>query len=160
MNTMVQTLAADGPIPELADELRTFGQFVGVWDVDMSIRQPGGASQRLQGEWHFGWALGGRAIVDVFHVPGRDHGIVVRFYDPDLRAWRISYSGPIARRQILFLAREHDEEIVLEGEESGTKLRWIFSEITTTSFAWRALESRDGGRSWEVAVEMHMTRRG
>jgi hypothetical protein len=46
--------------------------------------------QTLRGEWHFGWALAGRAIVDVFHAAGRDHGVVVRFFDPEARIWRVS----------------------------------------------------------------------
>jgi hypothetical protein len=160
MGTMIQTLAADGPFPGLADELRTFGQFIGAWDVDLSVPRPDGTFAQLRGEWHFGWALGGRAIVDVFKAPGRDHGLVVRFYDPDRRAWRVSYSGPVMRRQILFVGHEHAGEIVLEGEEDGTRLRWIFSDITSTSFTWRALESVDGGRSWELALEVGVTRRG
>lgn len=105
MDTMIETLAADGPFPDLAEELETFGRFVGAWDVDVSIRRPDGAVQRLQGEWHFGWALAGRAIVDVFNVPGRDHGVVVRFYDPGRRIWHISYSGAVSRRQILLAGR-------------------------------------------------------
>jgi hypothetical protein len=37
MNTMLQTLAADGPFPEYADQLMTFGRFVGDWDFDVTV---------------------------------------------------------------------------------------------------------------------------
>ena len=106
-----------------------------------------------------GLLLGGRAIVDVWDVPGREHGVAVRFYDPSLRAWRICWSGPVVGRQILFLGRRHADEIVLEGEEDGSLLRWIFSEMTENAFRWRALSSGDGGRSWQLTQEMTVTRR-
>jgi hypothetical protein len=160
MDTFTETLAADRPFPGLEEELRTFGQFIGAWDVDLSILGPDGKAQRLRGEWHFGWALGGRAVVDVFDVPGRDHAIVVRVYDPDCHVWRVSYSGAVSRRLILLAGRQEGDEIVLEGEEDGTQLRWIFSEIAADSFTWRGFASTDSGRGWDLGLEMSVTRRG
>ncbi len=53
------------------------------------------------GEWHFGWALEGRAVQDVWIVPPRgelrrgdaaanvnSYGTTLRVYDPDIDAWR------------------------------------------------------------------------
>jgi hypothetical protein len=155
---MIDALRADRPDPELGDSLATFGQFVGSWEVQVTTFDPDGSSRSASGEWSFGWALGGRAIVDVWNVPGREHGMAVRFFDPTIGVWRVSWSGPVTGRQIIFTAREQGEEIVLEGEEDGLPVKWIFSQIEDDSFRWHAVCSRDGGESWQIMQEMRLTR--
>lgn len=159
MKTMVEALAADGPAEELAEEMALFGQFVGSWDVRVRTLSSEGEETELGGEWSFGWALGGRAVVDVWNVPGREHGMAVRFYDPAIGAWRVSWSGPQTGRQIIFQAQKAGEEIILEGEEDGLPVRWIFSDIEGDSFRWRAVASRDEGASWELMQEMRLRRK-
>ncbi|HEY0752395.1 MAG TPA: hypothetical protein VGD98_00330 [Ktedonobacteraceae bacterium] len=45
-----------------------------------------------------------------------------------------------------FIARQVGDEIILEGSFAAEGLiRWIFSEISATSFHWRNVESRDEG---------------
>ena len=72
--------------------LGTFGQFIGSWDLDWYIE-----GARAKGELHFGWVLGGRAIQDVWVVPGRFHGSTLRFYDRALGAWRSTWIEPDKR---------------------------------------------------------------
>jgi hypothetical protein len=52
---------AEGPDPAVADRLQLFGQFVGNWDLVVTTHRPVGSSETISAEWHFAWALGGRA---------------------------------------------------------------------------------------------------
>ncbi len=145
---------ADGPDPELADELRLFGQFIGSWELDIVYHEPAG-ERRLAGEWHFAWALGGRAVQDVWIAPGEDWGTTLRFYDRRIEAWRSTWIGPVKGLVLPFVARPVRDEIVLEGDFADRGLtRWIFSDVRPESFHWRAVESQDGGASWTLVQEM------
>lgn len=163
---------ADGPAPGLEDRLQLFGQFVGSWDVSVTNHRPDGSSQTVPAEWHFAWALGGRAVQDVWIAPSRvarpvnsppgvgEWGTTLRYYDERVDAWRSTWIGPNHGVVMAFVARAIDDEIVLEGSfEEGVLTRWIFSDITPSSFAWRAVDSRDGGESWKLTQEMLATRR-
>jgi len=54
-----------------------------------------------------------------------------------------------------FIARQVEDEIILEGSFApGSRTRWIFSQITATSFQWRHVESSDDGATWTIVQEM------
>ncbi len=157
---LLEALRASGPHPDLCDTLALFGQFIGSWDVDVVNISADGRSIARKAEWHFGWALGGRAVMDVWRCPGYEHGVSVRFYDDAIDAWRSTWLGPARRLVRQFIARQVGSEIVLEGSfEPGTLTRWIFSDIRKTSFAWRHVETRDDGRTWTLVQRMVATRR-
>ena len=164
---LVRGLAAVGPAPEMRDKLMLFGQFVGDWDiVEARFPQPDGTEVKKSGEVHFGWILDGRAIQDVWmtHVgtPSRATtvGTTIRFYDPKIDAWHVIWIAPGRGAIQIFVARLVGEEIVLEGQsEDGYPERWIFSEVTTNSFRWRAVESHDNQSTWELTEEMHIQRK-
>jgi hypothetical protein len=164
-----EVFLAEEPDPALADKLQLFGQFVGGWDVAVTNHRPDGSSKTIPAEWHFAWALGGRAIQDVWIAPSRaervsggdgEWGATLRFYDEAIDAWRSTWIGPRNRVVMPFLARSVGDEIVLEGSfEEGVLTRWIFSEITPDSFSWRAVDSKDDGESWSLLQEMKARRR-
>ena len=168
----VDAFLAEGPVPSLADKLQLFGQFVGSWDLSVTNHRPDGSSHTVPAEWHFAWALGGRAIQDVWIAPSRaerqssnsseavgEWGTTLRFYDETTDAWRSTWIGPSHGVVMPFVARGVGEEIVLEGSfEEGVLTRWIFSDITSDSFSWRAIDSRDGGETWELLQEMEARR--
>jgi len=162
---MYKALFSQGPHPDFADKLSLFGQFVGSWDVDVIDHLPDGSAQVVKGEAHFGWALEGRAILDVWIIPRRelrsempgigDYGATLRFYDPDIDAWLSTWIGPAKHFVFPFIGRFINSEIILEGNfggeivlegvhKEGVLTRLIFSDITTESFKWRALQSNDG----------------
>jgi hypothetical protein len=163
---------AEGPDPAFADDLELFGQFVGSWDLVVTNHPPYGSSETIPAEWHFAWALGGRAIQDVWIAPSRaervsgqfagrdgEWGATIRFYDEAIDAWRATWIGPRRGVVMPFLARRVGDEIVLEGSfEDGVQTRWIFSAITPSSFSWRAVESKDDGQSWTLLQEMEARR--
>lgn len=170
-SAMIEALQADGPCPELGAKLELFGQFVGSWDVEIINYKPDGAPEVVHGEWHFGWVLEGRAIQDVWIAPKRavraqhegatgDYGATLRFYDPKIDAWRSTWIGPVKGYVLPFIARQVGDEIVLEGNfESGKSKKWIFSDMTSDSFRWRAIESDDGWVSHQKVQEMSARRK-
>ena len=158
------------PLPELAEKLQLFGQFVGSWDAEVINYKSDGTAQTVEAEWHFGWVLEGRAIQDVWVAPKRDlrssmpnalgdYGATLRFYDPKIDAWRSTWIGPVKGFVIPFIARQIDDEIVLEGRlETGIQMKWIFSEITKDSFRWRSVESNDDWTTKRKVQEMFCRR--
>jgi hypothetical protein len=162
-------LLADGPDPRYATELQTFGRFIGSWDVELTEYDEGGDAVTSAAEWHFGWVLNGRAVQDVWMtppieeqrrngVPSREWGTAVRYYDPDSRCWRMTWAGPGKGRQILFIGHDDGERIVLEGEENGRRLKWVFSEIGEDRFLWEADEEVADG-TWRRVQQMRVHRR-
>ena len=141
-----------------------FGQFVGDWDVAVTNIASDGTMQELKGEWHFGWVLEGRAILDVWTAPCRslrvqeepyEYGATIRFFDPTISAWRSTWIGPVRHLVRPFIAQQVKDEIILEGSfEPDGQTRWIFSRITPTSFHWRNQESSDDGATWTTVQKM------
>ena len=158
-------LGASGPVPHLAKRLALFGQFVGDWEIfPASDRPPGTAATRPIGEVHARWVLGGTAVQDVWGPrDGRTGrlvpvGTTLRFFDASRKAWRSTWICPYAREARRFLGRKVGNEIVLEELDRGRRgERWIFSEVTRTSFRWRA-EVRSGNRGWRVNEEYRIRR--
>ena len=68
---LVEALHATGPAGPDADRLQLFGQFIGSWDIAWSGLDAAGRTHTARGELYFGWVLGGRAVQDVWIVPGR-----------------------------------------------------------------------------------------
>lgn len=166
----IEGLLAAGPAAGQEKKLALFGQFVGSWDLEVSYRQADGTRRRESGEWHFGWVLEGRAIEDVWRVPSRvaqartggpliGYGATIRFYDPRIDAWRVVWSGVLSGTVQVFTARALGGEIVLEQVTGKEISRWIFSDMTPSSFRWRAATSADGGASWTTEQEMVARRR-
>jgi hypothetical protein len=145
---------ADGPADGV--DLSLFGQFSGSWDLDCTEYDLDGSSTIRRGEWHFGYALGGRATTDVWILPEVEHGVSVRFPDPAVGAgvWRSTWVGPGRRRVHTFLARRVGDDIVLDGGD----LRWTFSDVETNAFRWRNQAKQPDG-SWRLQQMFRVWRR-
>src|SRR2546423_228035 len=89
-------LDSTGPNKDYAGKMMLYGQLVGDWDIDYTAFNSDGSKLVLtKGEWHFGWALDGRAVEDVWIVPGPNQprvagapkgewGTTIRYYDPKI----------------------------------------------------------------------------
>ena len=163
-------VGARGPNPEHADALMLFGQFVGAWDVSARFHGADGTMRTMRGEWHFFWALEGRAIQDVIMTPVRaerdvtkwrmgDYQTAIRFYRPDDGTWDVTAISPPFNAVNRLVARKVGDRIVLEGTRpDGTPQRWSFNDITPTSVHWKGEVSRDGGKTFVLEEELILTR--
>lgn len=170
--SFAEIAGASGPHPEHADALMLFGQFVGSWDVSARQLAPDGSERSLRGEWHFFWALEGRAIQDVILTPPRaerdptqwrmgDYQTALRFYRPDSGTWDVTAISPVYDQVNRLVARKVGDRIVLEGiRPDGKPQRWSFDDITPDRCHWRGEVSSDGGATWFLEEEMVLTRRG
>jgi hypothetical protein len=166
---LVDALHVAGPAAEHADKLMLFGRFVGSWNLEWSGIGLDGQPASMLGELHFGWVLGGRAVQDVWIVPGRGrpgegapplgfHGSTIRFYDPAIDAWRSTWVEPVNGRVRRFIGRQHHDDIVLLSDDDEPHLRWRFTDITPEFFRWHAEISHDRGATWSFDEEMLATR--
>lgn len=144
------------PHPDIPADQRIFSPFIGNWDLTVTWYRNDVQVRREAGEWHFTWVLEGRAIQDVWIVPPRrlraapaplyEYGTSLRFYDPELGAWRSTWIGPMQKVVHTFIARGDRNGITMEtGADAARLLRWVFSQIGTDSFRWENFEkSADG----------------
>lgn len=165
-----EALLSDQAHPGLRPALELYGQFIGVWDVAVTAYQPGEPPQQATGEWIFSWALEGRAIQDVWIVPGRaqrdttevaagTYGTTLRYPMPETNTWRIVWVNPVRNQVTLMIARPDGKEIVQEIEgPDGEHSRWVFYDIGQDRFRWRAEEQGADGQ-WQLLQEMDVTRR-
>jgi hypothetical protein len=150
-------LRAERPFSPWREQLMLFGQFVGVWDIDVEYYHQAG-QRRYHGrwEWSFAWILDGRAIQDVIVTldPAEPTtrsagGTTVRYCDPATGRWTIYYLGVVSGITTVLHGGAVGDTIVLEGcDPDGTHNRWTFSNITPGSFTWTGLESADGINWW------------
>jgi len=131
-----------------------YGWLIGSWDLDVTRFLPDGTTRRRPGEWHFGWVLEGRAIQDVWILPGVFYGTTLRIYDPSIDAWHILWSDPLRQFYTRQIGRARGKDIVQDGNnDAGELVRWSFNDITPDSFRWLGQRSRDGGAAWQTQAE-------
>jgi hypothetical protein len=151
-----EVFVAGGPRKELAAELGLFAPLIGSWDLRVFDYLPDGEVRESSAEWHFSWALDGRAVADVWINPSRkdrtpeadgEWGLSVRFYDASINAWRSTWHGPKKGLVMPFIARATDDGIELRTEQEGVRHRWTFSDITNDSFWWQREETGADGHA-------------
>ncbi|MDJ1482769.1 hypothetical protein QNI16_19875 [Cytophagaceae bacterium YF14B1] len=153
-------LHSSHPAKDRAEAMQLYGQLTGKWQIDIRYIPVEGAERFASGEWEFGYALEGRAVIDIWQVPAREVseqtgksvecGLCVRVYDPVLALWKFTFHGPLYRTTLNMLAYQIGNEIVQEMFVERDIVRWIFHNITPETFSWKAIRSKDGGKSWRV----------
>ena len=153
--SLVGALHTDRPAADRAEQMALYGRFVGRWEMESVLYGEDGKTRAgPQGEIHFGWVLEGRAVQDVWVLPGFFYGTTLRVYDPALDAWHIIWSDPLKQYYTRQVGRARGDDIVQEGQDSaGTPVRWSFTEITPRSFHWIGERSEDGGATWRRQIE-------
>ncbi|MPW19196.1 hypothetical protein GCT13_20410 [Paraburkholderia sp. CNPSo 3157] len=165
-------LAAPGRAADIdaADDL--YGSLVGSWDMDVLHYRVDVRERRLTGEIHFGWALEGRAVQDVWIMPRRAdrsaprepgldmYGTTLRVWDPSIGAWRVTYINPVNGQRDELIARKVGRDIVQIGTRaSGTPICWNFTDITDDAFRWTGVALADDGITWNLEGEFIARRR-
>ena len=83
--SFLDALASAKPAVDRADKMNLYGWLIGRWTMDATVHLDNGDTHRGPGEIYFGWVLEGRAIQDVWILPGVFYGTTLRVYDPDDR---------------------------------------------------------------------------
>lgn len=103
--------------------------------------------------------------IDLVGAAGRIRGLSLRLYDPAARQWRISWAN--AADGLLGTAMvggfengrgEFYDQETFEGR--AVFVRFIFSDITATTFRLEQAFSADGGKTWEPNWIATFTREG
>ena len=159
IRAFLDALRADGPARDRAGGMALYAWLIGSWEMDAVVHADDGTTHRGRGEVHAGWVLEGRAIQDVWILPGVFHGTTLRVYDPGRDAWHIIWSDPLRQYYGRQLGRAAGDDIVQIGSnDAGETTRWSFCDITPDSFVWRGERSRDGGATWQLQAEFRIRR--
>jgi len=155
---LIEALHTDRPAADRAADLELYGWLVGEWNFTGWIRRADNTKHDIRGEIHAGWVLEGRAIQDVWIVPGFFHGTTLRIYDPGLDAWHIIWSDPLRQSYSRQMGRASGKNIVQDGANlNGTTTRWSFVERTNDSFRWLG-ERLAGPDTWVLEAEFFVRR--
>jgi hypothetical protein len=162
----IAALGSDRPHPSIGEEARTFDRLVGTWDVDFGFPRDDGTVRHKRGELLLGWVMDGHAVQDLwisYPADGernRKIGTSFRFFDTALKQWRVIFINPELNYVVSTQGGLEGDRIVLRGTDAdGLPIRWTFNDIKQDSFLWRGEKSRDGGKTWKLEEEHHMTRR-
>ena len=81
-SSFIEALDSGGPATDRADKMKPYGWLIGRWVMDATVYRDDGGRHQGPGEIHFGWVLEGRAVQDVWILPGVFYGTTLRVYDP------------------------------------------------------------------------------
>src|SRR5512139_3967330 len=126
--SFIEALGSDGPAADRADKMMMYGRFVGAWDGTVNVYRANGERLSSSCEVHFGWALQGRAVQDVWIVPARQaraagegdrmYGTTLRIYDPIQDVWHIIFADPVRQAYNRMTGRPVGADIVQEYREA------------------------------------------
>lgn len=165
-------LAAPGRSPEITESADAYGWLVGSWELDVRVYWATDVSAKgLKGEAHFGWALEGRAIQDVWIMPrvaertsNQDkhmnmYGTTLRVWDASIQAWRITWINPAGDHREEQIGGWSGKDVVQLGVRSdGTPTRWMFTNIMPDSFRWTGEALNPDGTTWTLEGDFRVTR--
>lgn len=165
---MIAALRAAGPHPSLGEHARVLDRLIGTWDVEYMDIAKNGKEIHRSGELLVGWVLDGRAIQDVWIVypseSGKEREVYadVRYFDPKSHTWPAIFIDPHDASFATFTGGAiGDDRIVLDSQDlvAGQTRRWSFTDIRGDSMVFRDDASSDGGKTWTMKSEYHLTRR-
>jgi hypothetical protein len=153
MSLFIDALLAPGPAADRAVAMDTYGWLVGDWTFDAQVMVDGRRTPVAGGRIHAAWVLEGRAIQDVWTLPGVFVGSTLRVYDPGSDAWHILWSDPLCQYYNRQLGRRAGDRIVQEGTDAaGSSTRWSFLDMAADRFRWLGERRADDGH-WETVAE-------
>jgi len=154
IKSFIDALHAGQPASDRADKLGLYGWLIGDWQMDCTVHADDGTTHKGQGEIHFGWVLEGRAIQDVWILPGVFYGTTLRIYDPGIDAWHILWNDPLRQYYTRQIGRAAGRDIMQLGKnDSGDEIRWRFTDISANSFRWLGDRSQNAGATWQLQAD-------
>lgn len=102
--------------------------------------------------------LGGLGMIDEItneRVSGPAHGMTVRLFNPQTRQWSMYIADSLHGTLTIPMIGEFKEghgEFYAHEPIAGKHIfsRFIWSDVTATSYRWEQAFSADGGRTWET----------
>lgn len=159
-NEFVKALLSDSKSSSIPEEHDWYKPLLGDWEFDYVEACEGG--RRLKGEWLFRRVLDGMAIEDIFICPARgevsqpdgEYGAAIRMYNAEKECYDMVYTcrGKMDRLEV----RKENNRIVCTMLEKNEK--WIFSEISESTFHWRNVTVHENGE-WSVNCDVFAKRR-
>ncbi|MEO0572505.1 MAG: hypothetical protein AAF039_12430 [Bacteroidota bacterium] len=145
-----------------------FGKFVGQWELLLTITDSFDTSSQYKGEWHFDRILQGRAIQDIWMIPGlannesdefHEYGTTIRTFNPKTNRWKAVWVGPIQNQFFVFDITDSDEAIILtETKNPKLEMKWSFYDISENSFQWKSEIKIKGSDRWLTNYHMELMR--
>ena len=162
MNEFINALCSNTINERISEEYDFFGSLIGEWDFFLNEYLEDSEPKRVKGERIFSRVLDGTAVQDIFIVPSRserlrdkqldaEYGTTLRIYNPQTMAWDIFYG--CMGEAIRLTARKVGEEIILT-ENTTRKMRYVFSDIKSSSFLWRKERMNENDEWLTVAKVM------
>lgn len=165
MDSKLFSKSRHSSIPESKD---TFGKFIGKWNLDLTITNHDGSNLKYKGEWHFHRILQGRAIQDIWIIPGltshddndfHEYGTTVRTFNPKTNKWKAVWVGPIQNQLFIFDIEDNINQITLtETNIPNLEMKWSFFDISQNSFKWKSEVKTKEHSNWIINYFMELTR--
>lgn len=166
MNAFINALCSNTKSEQIPEEYDFFGNLIGEWNIIWNDHLNEVEPRRVKGEWIFSWVLDGMAIQDLFIVPSREerlqnkqpdteYGTTLRFFNPKTSEWDIFYG--CTGEAIRLTARKIDNKIILT-ENTTERMRYIFSDITDSSFLW-IKEQVTQNNEWQTVAKVFAERK-
>jgi hypothetical protein len=166
-----KALICDGLSPEIDPADDIYGFLIGNWQFEATDHLPDGVLRRCSGEVSCARVLEGRAVEDIWIAPrcaersaatpkaGNRYGVTLRWWAPELKAWRVLWINPVNGYRAELVARRVGEDIVQIGSDAaGNMMRWRFMHIQTNTFYWLGERLTEDGQSWVIEDEFEMRR--
>ena len=166
MNEFITALCSNARNERIPEEYDFFGCLIGEWNIVWNDHLEDVKPRRVKGEWIFSRVLDGTAVQDLFIVPSREerlidkqpdaeYGTTLRIFNPETMVWDIFYG--CMGEAIRLTARKGGEEIILT-EDTTEKMRYVFSDIATSSFLWRKERMTENGE-WQTVAKVTAERK-
>lgn len=160
----IAALLAEARHASIPADMDLYGSLLGSWELRGMNYRVEGKPEKVIGRVEVARVLDGRAIQDIwifqldntqpFDARNRRVGTTLRIYDPVDKVWKATWLDPVTRGRTQLTARRQGGNIVHIGANvEGRPMRWTFTNITDTSFAWRGEHSENGGRTWKLNAE-------
>ena len=159
--------AIENPVKSSAEIPRNalFDQLIGTWDVRYEYSDKKGNPKSNQGQVHYAWILGGKALQEIWSSNSdskdlRPFGTTINFYDLKHQRWTAVWIYPAEGMTMIMTGGEVNGSFVLSGhDQSGALQRWSTTSAgQRDSIVVRAEISNDDGKTW-LPMEVSYLRR-